>query len=69
VPIYEYRCPTCGHEFQKLVYGQRQVACSSCQNPEVHRTPSLFGVRGTSASFAPERSGGSCCSAGGCRCH
>ncbi|MBI3626210.1 MAG: zinc ribbon domain-containing protein [Candidatus Rokubacteria bacterium] len=69
MPIYEYCCPQCGTEFQKLVYGQAAVVCPSCQSPEVRRTLSLFGIRGGSGTVASEGGGGACCSAGGCRCH
>ena len=69
MPIYEYRCPGCGQEFQKLVYGQSAVACPSCQSPEVRRTLSIFGIRGGSAPVASERVGATCCGAGGCGCY
>jgi putative FmdB family regulatory protein len=69
VPIYEYRCSPCGQEFQKLVSGQSEVACPSCRSPEVRRTLSIFGIRGGSAAVAAERTGGTCCGAGGCGCH
>ncbi|MBI4589804.1 MAG: zinc ribbon domain-containing protein [Candidatus Rokubacteria bacterium] len=68
MPIYEYQCPDCGTEFQKLVYGQTAVVCPSCQSPEVRRTLSLFGIRGSSRPVASEGGGGACCGPGGCGC-
>jgi putative FmdB family regulatory protein len=70
MPIYEYHCPACGGDFQKLVYGQTAVTCPSCESPEVRRTLSLFGVRAGSGPVASEGSGGGgCCGPGGCGCH
>lgn len=68
MPIYEYRCTQCGHEFQKLVYGQTTVACPSCRSPQVRRTLSVFGIRGGAQPVATEGGGGGCCGPGGCGC-
>lgn len=67
MPIYEYRCPRCDREFQKLVYGQPAVSCPSCQSPDVRRVPSLFGI-GTSAGPAASAPAAGCCGPGGCGC-
>ena len=70
MPIYEYRCRACGHEFQKLVYGQTAVVCPSCQSAEVRRTLSVFGIRSGGNPVASEGGGGgACCAGGGCSCH
>jgi putative FmdB family regulatory protein len=30
MPIYEYVCKNCGHEFEELVWGAEQPPCPSC---------------------------------------
>ncbi len=30
MPIYEYVCRDCGHEFEILVRGEEKASCSSC---------------------------------------
>jgi putative FmdB family regulatory protein len=44
VPIYEYRCRTCAHEFEVLVRGPDPIACPSCQAADPERILSLFAV-------------------------
>ena len=70
MPIYEYRCRRCGHDFEKYVHGSSPaVACPSCAAGEVTRKLSVFGLkadRGLLPSAAPP--GGGCCG-GGCSCH
>ncbi len=47
MPVYEYRCATCGVEFQKLVFSSAaRVACPGCGGAEVVRRPSVFGMSG-----------------------
>lgn len=41
MPIYEYVCKACGHEFEKLVRGGKTPACASCGAVEVERVFSL----------------------------
>ena len=66
MPIYEYRCPQCGHQFEKLVRGfggSGEVKCPSC-GAESERQVSLFGFgvsggsREASGGCAPSPAGG-----------
>lgn len=51
MPIYEFNCPGCGHEFEKLVLGSSTaVECPGCGADEVERRMSLFGVGGASGA-------------------
>ncbi len=68
MPIYEYHCPKCGAEFEKLVTGQTVVACPMCENPNVKRALSLFGLR-TGMGFTPSAGGGCGCGPSTCGCH
>ncbi|MFQ6672671.1 MAG: zinc ribbon domain-containing protein [Candidatus Tectimicrobiota bacterium] len=60
MPIYEFTCPGCGHDFEKLIMGASRlgrVACPSCGAEEVERRLSLFGVGGGAAASAGRGAG------------
>lgn len=45
MPLYEYRCAGCGHEFEVLVLKTPQaIACPSCAGESVERLLSMFAV-------------------------
>lgn len=69
MPIYEYHCPQCGSDFEKLVTRQSAVACPACGYPEVMRTMSVFGLKIGTTFVASAGSGCGACSPGGCGCH
>lgn len=41
MPIYEYRCDDCGHDFELLVLGSRTPACPTCESEALTRKLSL----------------------------
>lgn len=48
MPIYEYRCRKCGHEFDLLVRSaadERKAACPGCQGHQVEKRLSTFAAR------------------------
>jgi putative FmdB family regulatory protein len=45
VPIYEYVCGDCGHEFEKLVRRDEKPACVVCGKDNVERRLSLPAVK------------------------
>ncbi|HEY8176298.1 MAG TPA: zinc ribbon domain-containing protein [Gemmatimonadaceae bacterium] len=45
MPIYEYACKSCGHEFEKLVRGGKTPVCASCGAADVERLFSLPNVK------------------------
>ncbi|MGH2651704.1 MAG: FmdB family zinc ribbon protein [Actinomycetota bacterium] len=63
MPIYEYHCPACGEEFEKLVFGQAAVSCPGCASRDVGRRLSVFGLKSGSTFVG---SGGGCGSGCGC---
>jgi len=52
MPIFEYRCQQCGHQFDFLDRGRGDgaVRCPRCQAKELTRLPSGFAVGRTSRS-------------------
>jgi putative FmdB family regulatory protein len=50
VPIYEYQCRGCGHEFELLVIRDTVPACPSCHAHELERLLSGFAVNSAELS-------------------
>jgi putative FmdB family regulatory protein len=74
MPIYDYRCASCGAEFEKLIRGDSTVACPKCEATDVARLMSLparpvsGGKAADFSSLGPPAGGGGCCG-GGCHSH
>jgi putative FmdB family regulatory protein len=68
MPIYEYRCDTCGSQFEKLVRASSPAAaCPGCGGEKLEQQYSTFAAQMGSAgakSATPAPSGG--CGAGMC---
>ena len=51
MPIYEYRCETCGAEFERLVLSLKkspaEIVCPTCQGTEVQRLLSAPAIHKT----------------------
>ena len=63
MPIFEFICARCGHEFEELVFDrQAKVKCPKCRASKVNKQLSVFAHK-SDAGFTPS-SGGSGC--GGC---
>ncbi len=64
MPIFEYACKQCHHEFEALVYGGQQAECPTCHGSELSPLLSVFSVSAkasSSAVAAPSPGGcGSC---------
>ena len=46
MPIYEYRCKSCEHQFEALVMrGEEPTTCASCGGAELERLLSLPAVK------------------------
>jgi putative FmdB family regulatory protein len=63
VPLFEYACRKCGHEFEALVIGTRKPACPKCKSEDLEKRVSSVGFAGVGASSWGRSSGG--CSTGG----
>lgn len=58
MPIFEYKCGSCGEEFEKLVFGSTEVRCPKCESAEVAKKFSTFGMSGVQKPFAGSSSAG-----------
>ena len=71
MPVFEYRCGSCGLEFEKIVRSGMTVVCTSCGSAELEKKVSMFAAR----SEGREIAGGakkhcSTCAGGHCSsCH
>jgi putative FmdB family regulatory protein len=52
MPLYEYACQACEHEFEALVRGHETPECPSCHSTKLERQQSTFAARSTSGSAA-----------------
>ena len=52
MPIYEYKCESCEHTFEKLVLGSKDqdIRCPNCSSPEVKKLLSSINVSGRSVN-------------------
>ena len=49
MPIFEYRCKACGHQFDALVRNEREeAACNACGGKDLDRLLSAFAVKSNS---------------------
>ena len=44
MPLYEYRCRDCAHEFEMLIRTGTTPVCPSCHRDALDRLLSVFGV-------------------------
>lgn len=60
MPVYEYRCQACQHEFEELVRSEaseKSVACPDCGGRKVERKLSVFAARQASEASVPPMGG------------
>lgn len=53
MPIYEYACRDCGHEFETLVRTGTTPECPHCHSHTLDKLLSVPGAVGASASTTP----------------
>ena len=71
MPIYEYQCRSCLHEFEELVFADVSPVCPRCHAANTEKKvsrPSAFRAGSGSDFSMPAASGGGCagCSGGSC---
>lgn len=65
MPIFEYICQECRHQFEALVYGKQKAECPKCHASKLEPQLSVFAVsvasgKGSSASTSPRGACGAC---------
>lgn len=68
MPIYAYRCPKCGKNFEKLLSLSRRdeaVSCPDCGEDDIHRSVASFASAIGSSGGSSFSSGGGGCGSGG----
>jgi putative FmdB family regulatory protein len=67
MPIFEYVCKECRHQFEALVYGQQKAVCPKCESKTLEPKLSVFAVSakaGSSSMPAGPMPSGPCGSCG-----
>ena len=63
MPIFEYVCQKCSHQFEAVVLGTQKAACPKCESKRLYQKISSFAVRGEK-SHESASSDGACGSCG-----
>ena len=62
MPIYEYQCKNCNHEFEQLVFDRAApVHCPECGSKRAKKLPSVFARHGGDSDSPAVAAGGSSC--------
>jgi putative FmdB family regulatory protein len=65
MPIFEYICQECRHEFEALVFGRDKAKCPKCESKKLSPQLSVFAMSAkASTSMGDARPTGSCGSCG-----
>jgi putative FmdB family regulatory protein len=67
MPIFEYVCQKCQHEFESLVFGRDKAECPKCHSQKLTPQLSVFAVSAKGSLGASAPSGGACGSCGDTR--
>lgn len=68
MPIFEYRCNSCGREFETLVRASSQPACPQCGGQSLDKLLSVPAVPAAVSEPAMPSACGSCGGGGGGGC-
>ena len=55
VPLYEYRCLQCAHQFERLGSRGEAVSCPECGHTELKRLFGTFGIKDPGKYFDPKK--------------
>jgi putative FmdB family regulatory protein len=61
MPLFEYACRACGHEFEYLTRADRTPTCPSCAGAELEKKLSVFAVSSNTPSASPAAASGAGC--------
>jgi putative FmdB family regulatory protein len=60
MPIFEYVCEKCGHEFEALVFGAQKAECPKCHGTKLNPQLSVFAVSSKGSSEGEASGSGAC---------
>ncbi len=60
MPLYEYSCRACGHQFELLVRHGIEPVCPACRAEDVEKVFSVFAVGASSPKQNAMPNGGAC---------
>ena len=62
MPIFEYQCKECDHQFEALVFGKDKAECPKCRSKKLEPQLSVFAVsaKGSAAGTSASGACGSC---------
>ncbi len=66
MPIYEYLCQECQHEFETLVRGVERPVCASCGSQRLEKLLSVPAAHSASETAGCDMPGPGPCGQGGC---
>jgi len=63
MPIFEYVCGSCSHQFEALILGGQKAECPKCHGKKLAPQLSVFAMasKGSSASASPAPGGCGAC--------
>ena len=44
MPIFEYKCESCGHKFEAILFGEQTAECPKCHTEKLEQQLSTFAV-------------------------
>jgi len=50
MPIFEYVCKECQHQFEALIYGKEKASCPKCESKKLEPKLSVFAVSAKNSS-------------------
>ena len=53
MPIFEYVCQQCNHQFETIVMGSKKAACPKCESKRLKQQLSSFAVHGEKIAASP----------------
>ena len=70
MPIFEYRCQSCGHKFEAILLGEQSAECPRCHTTKLEQQLSVFAVSKSNGSSTVGAGCGqsNCCMTGGGGC-
>ncbi|MGE5302164.1 MAG: FmdB family zinc ribbon protein [Alphaproteobacteria bacterium] len=70
MPIYEYQCRRCHHNFEQIILSTREkVICPQCDSRAVEKRLSVFSSPSCESEKSVPTSGCGGCGPQGCGCH